>query len=208
MDQFFIFCQNQGCYNVTIPSSGYCYKHLSLIPPLYTLVSRSTVVSLKSSPVAKSRFSNVFFNSTSKITVSRSVNNKQLADLVSSVKSPDTHKEPLLSSNIYTSSLFKETLKSPIQICCLCDTNNLDLKWLYCSYLICSHCLTELRALKCSQCQDLLRGPDITPQIESEIIQRQNVDTHNRVSSDAIATLNEQDIDFDPNQEYLNIGLH
>ena len=51
---------------------------------------------------------------------------------------------------------------------------------------------------------DVLRGPGITLAIEGKISERQQLDQHHRLSLEAIA--NEQDIMYDPNQEYLSNG--
>ena len=87
-------------------------------------------------------------------------------------------------------------------MCSMCGSRNNDLQWLYCDHSICLQCLNLLRLLKCPQCDDVLRGPGITRQVEEKIVERQELDRHHRLSLEAIA--NEQDIMDDPNQEYLS----
>ena len=86
----------------------------------------------------------------------------------------------------------------------MCCSRDNDLEWLYCEHSICLQCLNLLRLLKCPQCDDLLRGPGITLQIEAKIVERQELDRHHRLSREALD--NAQDIVDDPNQEYLSNG--
>jgi hypothetical protein len=197
MEPLIIFCQSDRCRNVTLQSSGFCYKHSGLIPRPYILTNVSTVVSLESLEPSSPSLHLRPTNSTFKRATSPCMTN----NLVS-----ETYKESssTLTTNSHISSLYKDVSKDPTPMCSMCGSRDNDLQWLYCYHSICFQCLNLLRLLKCPQCDDVLRGPGITLAIEGKISERQQLDQHHRLSLEAIA--NEQDIMYDPNQEYLSNG--